>query len=155
MANLIFGEPSLFSINISTDDRFASVSIFCASEEIGDSSEYVLLSTFISLIKNKIDDYDYSLSNELFNLEKNDVFSYVVDGFEKAESWRESQRLESILITLNLAPCFDGETFILLSTDEYDRIIWKTFNSEIISEAFLPAGYVLKQFDLLFNNFSN
>ncbi|EFU1211621.1 hypothetical protein OOU33_004388, partial [Salmonella enterica] len=55
MANLIFGEPSLFSINISTDDRFASVSIFCASEEIGDSSEYVLLSTFISLIKNKID----------------------------------------------------------------------------------------------------
>ncbi|EBA3316530.1 hypothetical protein A0P84_20990, partial [Salmonella enterica] len=52
-------------------------------------------------------------------------------------------------------PCFDGETFILLSTDEYDRIIWKTFNSEIISEAFLPAGYVLKQFDLLFNNFSN
>ncbi|ECV6408281.1 hypothetical protein F3L99_22400, partial [Salmonella enterica subsp. enterica serovar Thompson] len=98
---------------------------------------------------------DYSLSNELFNLEKNDVFSYVVDGFEKAESWRESQRLESILITLNLAPCFDGETFILLSTDEYDRIIWKTFNSEIISEAFLPAGYVLKQFDLLFNNFSN
>lgn len=112
MANLIFGEPSLFSINISTDDRFASVSIFCASEEIGDSSEYVLLSTFISLIKNKIDNYDYSLSNELFNLEKNDVFSYVVDGFEKAESWRESQRLESILITLNLAPCFDGETFI-------------------------------------------
>ncbi|EYI93977.1 hypothetical protein SEEH8413_04308, partial [Salmonella enterica subsp. enterica serovar Heidelberg str. N18413] len=70
----------------------------------------------------------------------------------KAESWRESQRLESILITLNLAPCFDGETFILLSTDEYDRIIWKTFNSEIISEAFLPAGYVLKQFDLLFTD---
>ncbi len=82
MANLIFGEPSLFSINISTDDRFASVSIFCASEEIGDSSEYVLLSTFISLIKNKIDNYDYSLSNEFFNLDKNYVFSYFFDVFE-------------------------------------------------------------------------
>lgn len=153
MADLVFGEPNLFSINISTDDRFASVSIFCASEKMGDSSKYVLLSTFVSLIKNKIDNYDYSLSNELSNLDKNDVISCVVDGFEKAESWRESQRLESIWFTLNLAPCFDGETFILLSTNKYDRVIWKVFNSEIISEKFLPAGYVLKQFNLLFNNF--
>lgn len=93
--------------------------------------------------------------NEINHLDKDTIYLYVVDGFEKTESWRESQRLESIWITLNLTPCFDGETLILLSTDEYDRVIWKKFNSETIRETFLPAGYVLKQFNLLLNNFPN
>ncbi|EIM4533099.1 hypothetical protein LNA29_004218, partial [Salmonella enterica subsp. enterica serovar Durham] len=45
--------------------------------------------------------------------------------------------------------------FILISTNEYDRVIWRKFNSETNRETFLPAGYVLKQLNLLLNHYSN
>ncbi|CAM6859061.1 hypothetical protein OUN72_003260 [Salmonella enterica subsp. enterica serovar Essen] len=155
MDNLIIGDKALFAIRLETDRHFASVSIFCESEEMGNNDEYTQLYTFTSLLESKVNNYNYIFANEINHLDKDTIYLYVVDGFEKTESWRESQRLESIWITLNLTPCFDGETLILLSTDEYDRVIWKKFNSETIRETFLPAGYVLKQFNLLLNNFPN
>lgn len=155
MDNLIIGDKALFAIGLETDKHFVSVSIFCESEEMGNNDEYTLLHTFTSLLESKINNYNYLLASEINHLDKDAIYLYVVDGFEKAKNWRESQRLESVWITLNLTPCFDGEIFILLSTNEYDRVIWKKFNSEIIRETFLPVGYVLKQFNLLLDNFSN
>ncbi|MBJ9337890.1 immunity 42 family protein [Citrobacter portucalensis] len=155
MDNLSIGDKALFAIRLETDRHFASVSIFFESEEMGNNDEYTQLYTFTSLLESKVNNYNYIFANEINHLDKDTIYLYVVDGFEKTESWRESQRLESIWITLNLTPCFDGETLILLSTDEYDRVIWKKFNSETIRETFLPAGYVLKQFNLLLNNFPN
>ncbi|WP_234012227.1 Imm42 family immunity protein, partial [Cronobacter dublinensis] len=63
--------------------------------------------------------------------------------------------LESLWITLNLAPCLDGDTIILLSNNLFDRVVWKKFNSKDVGEIFLPAGYVFKQFESLLNIFSN
>ncbi|MCE9894650.1 Imm42 family immunity protein, partial [Citrobacter portucalensis] len=141
MDNLSIGDKALFAIRLETDRHFASVSIFFESEEMGNNDEYTQLYTFTSLLESKVNNYNYIFANEINHLDKDTIYLYVVDGFEKTESWRESQRLESIWITLNLTPCFDGETLILLSTDEYDRVIWKKFNSETIRETFLPAGY--------------
>lgn len=152
MDNLIIGNKELFSIRLETDGHFASVSIFCESQEMGNNNEYTLLHTFSSLLEDKLQNYDYSLANTIIHLDKKSIYSYVVDGYEESESWRESQRLSSIWITLNLTPCFDGEVFILLSTNEYDRIIWKKFGSDVIRETFLSSGYVLKQLRLLLDN---
>lgn len=155
MDNLIIGNEALFSIQLETDGYFASASIFCESEEIGNNDEYTLLSTFTSLLEGKIKNYDYFLVKTINHLDKEAVYSYVVDGFEKSEDWRESQRLASIWITLNLTPCFDGEILILLSTNECDRVIWKNFNSETIRETFLSSGYVLEQMKSLLDNLSH
>lgn len=151
--NLIIGDKSLFAIRLKTDKHFVSASIFCESEEMGNNDEYTLLKTFISLLENKVNNYNYLLADQINHLDKDSIYLYVVDGFEKAESWRESQQLESIWITLNLTPCFDGEIFILLSTNEYDRVIWKKFNSETIRETLLPSGYVLEQINLMLHRF--
>lgn len=155
MDNLIIGDKALFAIRLETDKHFSRTSIFCESEEIGNDDEYTLLNTLTSLLENKVNNYNYPLANQINHLDKDSIYLYVVDGFEKAESWRESQRLESIWITLNLTPCFDGEVFILLSTDEYDRVIWKKFNSETIRETLLPSGYVLEQINLLLHSLSS
>ncbi|EBY1870620.1 hypothetical protein DU156_23250, partial [Salmonella enterica subsp. enterica serovar Durham] len=49
--NLTFGKDDLFSIKIETDSHFASVSIFCDSDEIGNNDEYTLLNTFLALLE--------------------------------------------------------------------------------------------------------
>lgn len=152
MDHLLIGNKDLFSIQLETDGHFASVSIFCESEEMGNNDEYTLLHTFSSLLDGKVKNYDYSLANAINHLDKNTIYSYVIDGYEESQSWRESQRLASIWITLNLTPCFDGEVFILLSTRNSDRVIWKKFDSDGIRETFLPSGYVLEQLNLLLNN---
>lgn len=155
MINLIFGEQKYFSINVSGDGHFSKISISCESEEIGNNDEHTLLYTFTNLLRDKINNYDYLLVHTINHLDKEAIYSYVVDGFEKSENWRESQRLASVWITLDLTPCFDGEVFILLSTSEYDRVVWREFNLGAIRETFLPAGYVLKQLNLLLNYFSH
>lgn len=154
MEKITIGNNALFSIRLETDRHFASVSIFCESEEMGNSDEYTLLELFTTLLEGKICRYDYILAKEINCFDKESVYSYIVEGYKKSENWRESQRLASIWITLDLTPCFDGEVFLLLSTNEFDRVIWKKFNSEGIRETFLPAGYVVKQLKLLFNSFS-
>ncbi|EJE0379467.1 hypothetical protein MPS45_004275, partial [Salmonella enterica] len=93
--------------------------------------------------------------DKIVNFDKDAIFSYVVDGYRNSESWKDSQYFSSVWITLDLTPCFDGEVFILISTNEYDRVIWRKFNSETNRETFLPAGYVLKQLNLLLNHYSN
>ncbi|EKM5762302.1 Imm42 family immunity protein [Cronobacter turicensis] len=155
MNNLLIGDKTLFAIKLAIDKDFVSVTIFCDSVELGDNNEYAQLKTFTSLIENKISTYNYKLAGEINHLDKDAIYSYVVNGYESAESWMESQRLESLWITLNLAPSLDGETVILLSTNLFDRVIWKGFNSNDVSEMFLPAGYVFMQFESLLNSFSN
>lgn len=151
MANLLSGEQNHFAVKLSTDDRFARISFFCASEEIG-GSEYTLLNTLASLIRKKVDNYNFSLADKLISLDKNDVFSYVVEGYENSDNWRDSQKISAVWITLDLSPSFDGDVFILLSSDNFDRIIWRRFNESEIKEHFLPAGYVLEQMELLLHN---
>lgn len=155
MDNLIIGDKALFAIRLETDGYFASVSIFCESEEMGNNDECTLLYTLTSSLERKINNYNYTLANEINNLDKDAVYLYVVDGFEKAENWRESNLLENIWITFNLTPCFDGEVLILLSNNARDRIIWKKFNSEVVREKYLPSGYVLEQLALLLNHFAH
>jgi len=152
VGNLIIGDKALFSIRLDTDGHFANASIFCEHEELGNNDEYTLLHTLISLIETKINNYDYSLAEKINHLDKESVYIYVVNGYEESTDWRESHELESIWITLNLTPCFDGEIFILLSIKQCDRVIWKKFNSKVIRESFLPPGYVLEHMRSLLNN---
>lgn len=153
--NLTFGKDDLFSIKIETDSHFASVSIFCDSDEIGNNDEYTLLNTFLALLEGKINNYEYSLADKIVNFDKDAIFSYIVDGYRNSKSWKDSQYFSSLWITLDLTPCFDGEVFILISTNECDRVVWRKFNSETNREIFLPAGYVLEQMNLLLHRFSH
>ncbi|MEO3988799.1 Imm42 family immunity protein [Pseudocitrobacter cyperus] len=155
MDNLIIGDKALFAIRLETDKQFASVSIFCDYDEIGNNDEYTLLNTFLALLEDKISNYEYSLADKIVNFDKDAIFSYIVDGYRNSENWKDSQYFSSVWITLDLTPCFDGEVFILLSTDEYDRVIWKKFNSETIRETHLPSGYVLGKIKLLLNRLSS
>ncbi|EEO7313498.1 hypothetical protein G6D29_004369, partial [Salmonella enterica] len=99
MDNLTFGKDDLFSIKIETDSHFASVSIFCDSDEIGNNDEYTLLNTFLALLEDKINNYEYSLADKIVNFDKDAIFSYVVDGYRNSESWKDSQYFSSVWIT--------------------------------------------------------
>ncbi|ELY2909812.1 hypothetical protein SMC87_004337 [Cronobacter dublinensis] len=155
MSSLLIGDKALFAFKLAIDKDLVSVNIFCGSEGMGDNNQYSQLKTFSSLINGKLRAYNYELADEIKDLDKDAIYSYVVHGCENAENWMESQRLESLWITLNLAPCLDGDTIILLSNNLFDRVVWKKFNSKDVGEIFLPAGYVFKQFESLLNIFSN
>ncbi|EOC1568901.1 hypothetical protein ACI1AR_004360 [Cronobacter dublinensis] len=155
MSSLLIGDKTLFAFKLAVDNDFVSVNIFCGSEEMGDNNQYVQLKTFSSLINGKLRAYNYELADEIKGLDKDAIYSYVVHGYENAGNWIESQRLESLWITLNLALCLDGDIIILLSNNLFDRVVWKKFNSKDVGEIFLPAGYVFKQFESLLNILSN
>ncbi|WEP45485.1 immunity 42 family protein [Cronobacter dublinensis subsp. infanticibi] len=155
VSSLLIGDKTLFAFKLAVDNDFVSVDIFCGSEEMGDNNQYVQLKTFSSLIDGKLRAYNYELADEIKGLDKDAIYSYVVHGYENAGNWIESQRLESLWITLNLALCLDGDIIILLSNNLFDRVVWKKFNSKDVGEIFLPAGYVFKQFESLLNILSN
>ena len=152
MDNLIFGDESIFSINVSIKNQLVNASIFCAIDEIGDRNKFALLDTFATLLHNKIENYDYSLASKLINLDAAYIFSYITTGYENSENWRDSQKISSVWLTLDLSPSFDGDVFLLLSTPEVDRIIWKKLNSSKIKESSTSSGYILKQINRLLHS---
>lgn len=152
MASFIFGEPDLFSINVFfsdeyTMDGFANFSMCCGGCEVGDRESYVSIDAIKSQFANKINSYDHTLAKKMRFLDKKDVVLYLTEHYENSANWKQSESISSIWLSLDLSPSMDGDIVIWLLSPEHDRIIWKFFNKNIISEIFLPSGYALDKIE--------